>query len=150
MTGPTVGLIDDRHNPDRQADLSATRRNHCRCRSSVLMMGLLGELSAHFSLDQRHFSASAIPGSATDFDEFMQVSWRSVYATALAEDRRGQPPRHLTSSLVEAEVDASGCRWRRPRRSSSWCWHETTRNAITPRRAGIVLAILSNGQVVSD
>ncbi len=47
------------------------------------------------------------PDLTTDFDEFLKVAFDiGAYATALAEDRRVNPPRDdLTTSLVAAEVD---------------------------------------------
>ncbi len=76
------------------------------------------------------------PDLTTDFDEFLKVAFDiGAYATALAEDRRVNPPRDdLTTSLVAAEVD--GERLTSAEIASFFillavAGNETTRNAIS-------------------
>ncbi|KWX66582.1 cytochrome P450 [Mycobacterium sp. NAZ190054] len=75
------------------------------------------------------------PDIATDFDEFVSVAMEiGTYATALAEDRRGNPGDDLTTSLVRAELD--GERLTSAEVASFFillvvAGNETTRNAIS-------------------
>ena len=75
------------------------------------------------------------PDIATDFDEFFQVAMDiGAYATALADDRQGNPGDDLTTSLVQAELD--GERLTSAEVASFFillvvAGNETTRNAIS-------------------
>ncbi|MGI9125833.1 MAG: cytochrome P450 [Mycobacterium sp.] len=75
------------------------------------------------------------PDLTSDFEEFMKVAIDiGAYATAMAEDRRGNPREDLTTALVAAEVD--GERLSSTEIASFFillavAGNETTRNAIS-------------------